>query len=329
MIQTHYLLPENWIKKLPALQNVFWALEASVLRLLLWALRSMSVQHAYTVAVWFCQILEPLVPFTAKFKRNLTVAFPEKTPQEIEQLAISSCANIGRAIADLVLAKRIWEEREQRIEFVIEDGIEALHTPGRPAVFVTAHVGAWQFASFVAARYKLSMTSVYAPESNPYLHKLVNRLRAALPCRFTLKKGCMRELMTTLKQGNVVGFVPDLRLDGGALIPVFGVDAPCNTSPARMALHHGCQLVPIRAERLPDCRFRITVYRPIQADDPNASVDIQARQMTQKQLALFESWIRETPDQWMCVGRRWDSEVYSRPPRAMDGSGGLELLDGR
>lgn len=327
MIQTHYLLPEQWIKRLPALRNFFWALEALILRLLLWALRSLSVQHAYAVAVWFCQILEPLVPFTAKFKRNLVVAFPEKTPQEIEQLAINSCANIGRAIADLVLAKRIWQEREQRIEFVIEDGIEVLKTPGRPAIFVTAHVGAWQITSFVAPQYQLLMTSVYAPESNPYLHKLVNRLRSALPCRFTLKKGCMRELMTTLKQGNVVGFVPDLRLDGGELIPFFGVDAPCNTTPARMALHHGCELVPIRAERLPDCRFRITVYRPIQADDPHATIDIQARQMTQKQLALFESWIRETPDQWMCVGRRWDSEVYSRPPRAMNVSNRMKLLD--
>lgn len=327
MIQTHYLFSEHWIKKLPALQNVFWALEAVVLRLLLWVMRSVSVQHAYAIALWLCQIVEPLTPFTAKFKRNLTVAFPEKPPQEIERLAISCCANIGRAIADLVLAKRIWEEREQRIEFVIEDGIEALKTPGRPAIFVTAHVGAWQFSSFVAPQYKLAMTSVYAPESNPYLHKLVNRLRSALPCGFALKKGCMRELMTTLKQGNVVGFVPDLRLDGGAMIPFFGVDTPSNTSAARMALHCGCELLPIRVERLPHCRFRITVYRSIQADDPNASVDIQARQMTQKQLALFESWIRETPEQWMCVGRRWDSEVYSRPPPAISSPDRLELLD--
>lgn len=326
MIQEHYLLPDRWVKKLPAIRNLVWALEAFILRLLVWALRLMSVQHAYDVAVRFCQILEPLAPFTPKFGRNLAVAFPEKTKQEIEQLAINSCANIGRAVADLVLAKRIWQERGQRIEFVIKNGVDRLITTGRPAVFVTAHVGAWQFTSFIAAQNNLSMTSVYAPESNPYLHKVVNRLRAALPCRFALKKGCMRELMTTLKQGNVVGFVPDLRLDGGELIPFFGIDAPSNTTAARMAIHHDCALVPIRAERLPDCRFRITIYSAIQADDPHASVDIQAKQMTQKQLALFESWIRETPDQWMCVGRRWETEVYGHPATGMDVSRNLELM---
>lgn len=318
MAQEHYLLPERWINKLPALRNLVWPLEALLLRSMIWGLRSMSVQHAYNAAVRFCQILEPLLPFTPKFRCNLAVAFPEKTTQEHKQLAISGCANIGRAIADLVLAKRIWEERAQRIEFVTTDGIDLQKLSGRPAVFVTAHVGAWQLTSFVAAQYNLSMTAVYAPESNPYLRKLINDLRSQLPCRFILKKGCMRELMSTLKKGNVVGFVPDLRLDGGELIPFFGVDAPCNTTAARMALHHGCELLPIRAERLPDCRYKITIYRSIQPDDPNASVDIQAKQMTQKQLALFESWIRDTPDQWLCVGRRWAEDAYTPPAKARD-----------
>jgi KDO2-lipid IV(A) lauroyltransferase len=131
--------------------------------------------------------------------------------------------------------------------------------------------------------------------------------------------------MTTLKQGNVVGFVPDLRIDGGELIPFFGVDAPSNTTAARLALHHGCELLPVRAERLPNCRFRITVFRSIQPDDPNAPIDIQAKQMTRKQLALFESWIRDTPDQWLCVGRRWGEEAYAPQVEAMDVLSSLDL----
>ena len=311
MAQKYYLFPESWIKKLPALRNLAWFLEAFILRVLMWTLQIMPVERAYKVAVRFCQIVEPLAPFTAKFTNNLSVAFPEKSTQEINRLASNGCANIGNAIGDLVRSKTIWDEREQRIDFVIKDGVNLQNAGKRPAIFVTAHIGAWQFASFVSAQYKLSMTSVYAPESNPYLHQLVNRLRANLPCRFILKKGCMRKLMATLKQGNVVGFVPDLRLDGGELIPFFGVDAPSNTTAARLALRHGCDLLPIRAERLPNCRFRITVYPSILPDDPNASIDIQARQMTQKQLHLFESWIRDTPDQWLCVGPRWGKDAYA------------------
>lgn len=316
MIQKHYLLPDDWIKAFPALQRPAWILEASILRVLMFMIRSLSMQNAYRLAVWFCEILEPFTPFTPKLVRNLTLAYPQKTPQEIERLAKEGCANIGRAMVDLVLAQRIWDEREQRIEFAIKDGAEPPQPSGCPSVFVTAHVGAWQLTSFVAARHGLSMTSVYAPEANPYLHRLVNRLRASLRCDFVPKKNCMRVLMTRLKQGDAVGFVPDLRLDGGELIPFFGIDAPTNTTAARMALHYGCSLVPLRAERLAHCRFRITVYPAIEADDPNASIDVQARDMTRKQVALYESWIRDTPEQWLCVGKRWADEMYSRPIRA-------------
>jgi KDO2-lipid IV(A) lauroyltransferase len=327
MAQKYYLFPEPWIKKLPALQNIAWFLEASILRLLMWTLQIMPVELAYRIAVRFCQIVEPLAPFTAKFSRNLSVAFPDKSAREIKQLASRGCANIGNAIGDLVRSKTIWEEREQRIQFVMKDGVDLRNSAGQPAIFVTAHIGAWQFTSFVAAKYNLSMTSVYAPENNPYLHTLVNGLRADLPCSFILKKGCMRGLMATLKQGNVVGFVPDLRLDGGELIPFFGVNAPSNTTAARLALHHGCNLIPIRAERLPDCHFRITVFPPIHPDDPNASIDIQARQMTQKQLALFETWIADTPDQWLCVGPRWGEDAYAPVENTVETSEHDEVTD--
>lgn len=33
--------------------------------------------------------------------------------------------------------------------------------------------------------------------------------------------------------------------------------------------------------------------------------------MTQKLFEHFEAWIRETPDQWMCFGRRWPQEAYA------------------
>lgn len=310
MTQHHYLLPSRWIERLPVLRNLIWILEAMILRSLVWVLGSLSLARAYQAATLVCRILGPVFPFTPQIRRNFALAFPEKSKLEVTQLTRDACANIGRAVVDLVQAKRIWEEREQRIEFVTEDGFDLSEIAGQAAVFVTAHVGAWQLSSFVAAHHNLSMTSVYAPETNPHLHTLVDRLRSTLPCHLVPRKGAMRGLMATLKRGNVVGLVSDLRLDSGESIPFFGVNTPSNTTAARLALHHGCELLPLRAERLPGCRYRITVCRPIRPQDPSASADIQAKQMTQEQLRIFESWIREAPDQWLCVGRRWPRETY-------------------
>ena len=239
------------------------------------------------------------------------VAFPHASELELMKLTAKTCGNLGIAVVDVILSKRIWAEREQRIEFVMEDGVDLAAYSGRPAVLVTGHIGAWQLASFVATRYDLHITSVFAPEANPYLRDYFATLRAELPFTFISRDGCMRALAKELKQGNVLGLASDTRMDGGDLLSFFGVQTPSNTSLARLALRYNCDFIPVRAERLPGMNFRITAFRPIRPDNPDASVAEQARQMTQRMLDHFETWIRDAPDQWMCFGRRWPREAYS------------------
>jgi KDO2-lipid IV(A) lauroyltransferase len=106
-----------------------------------------------------------------------------------------------------------------------------------------------------------------------------------------------------------VGLGSDVRLDAGEPIPFFGHDMPTNTVPARLALRFGCELIPVRGERLGDCRFRITAYPPIKPADPARSPAEQAADMSRQLNAHFEQWIRAAPTQWMCLARRWPKPV--------------------
>jgi len=311
MAKKHFLIPAALVKKLPALRYVSWRLEAFVVILFFKLAGSMSPERAGKIANFLFRNLKGLLPFSKKIQRNLTIAFPDKNPDEIERLTRSACGNLGNAAVDLALAERIWAERDQRLEIVMEDGVDLASYSNRPAVMVTGHIGAWQLTTFAPAQYNLSVTSVYAPEENPYLRKLLLELRGTMRTTFISRDGCMRRLTNELRQGRLIGLVPDTRLDGGDLIPFFGIPAPSNTTPARLALRHHCDLLPVRAERLPGARYRITVCRVITPREPDASAAEQARDMTQQMLERFESWIREDPDQWMCFGRRWPHEVYT------------------
>jgi KDO2-lipid IV(A) lauroyltransferase len=95
------------------------------------------------------------------------------------------------------------------------------------------------------------------------------------------------------------------------MIPFFGVHAPTNTVPARLALKFGADLVPSRTERLPGMRYRVTFYDPIAPDDPGAPKEQQILQMSRRLNEYFESWITETPEQWMCMSRRWPRDAGS------------------
>jgi len=314
MAKKHFLIPDWLIRKLPAIQKAGWMMEAMFVKLLVSLMRTLPVERAAGLSHFLFKNLKPVLPFTNKIRNNLRVAFPEKDKPEIEKLTRSVCGYLGNAFAELVMADRVWAEREKRVEYVIEGGVDLARYRGKPVVMIIGHIGAWQIASFIAAKYDLRMTSIYAPEENPYLRDFVFRLRSALPCQFISRDGCMRGLTRELKQGNVIGLASDTRLDSGDVLSFFGVPAPTNTTAARLALHHNCDFFPVRAERLPNMRFRITLCHAIRSRDPGAPRGEQARQMTQNLLDHFEAWIREDPDQWMCFGRRWPHDAYPKTP---------------
>jgi lauroyl/myristoyl acyltransferase len=88
-------------------------------------------------------------------------------------------------------------------------------------------------------------------------------------------------------------------------VPFFNQPFLANTAAARLAIHANCDLVPIRCERLPGMRYRITVCKPISSSDRSNSKTNQIAEITAAMVAVYQSWIQEDPAQWMCFSRRW------------------------
>ena len=310
MAEKYFLIPASLVRKLPILRNAGWWLEAVIVKSLFKLIQTMPPAYAGKFGNSLFRNLKGIFPFSTKIRRNLSIAFPDKDEREIDRLTRNTCGYLGNAAVELALAERIWSERDQRLEFVFEDGVDLASYQGRPAVMITGHIGAWQVTTFVGAYHDLHITSVYAPEENPYLRDFLLSLRKTL-CTFISRDGSMRILTKELRQGNLIGLVADARLDSGDLIPFFGVPAPTNTAAARLALRHHCDLLPVIAERLPGMRYRIIVGQAVLPRNPDAATAEQARDMTQQVLERFEAWIRKNPDQWMCFGRRWPHEAYA------------------
>ena len=105
----------------------------------------------------------------------------------------------------------------------------------------------------------MPLSVVYTPEPNPLIARMLQRRRQALGCAFVAKSEGLRPLVRDLSQGRSIGLIVDRRNDRGEMLPFFGREAAMTTSPARLALKFGCQLVPTRVERTGRSRFRVTV----------------------------------------------------------------------
>jgi KDO2-lipid IV(A) lauroyltransferase len=300
-----YLIPKKLARKAPVLVSISQWIEALAFRFIFWLMRRLSVERASGLAAFAFGLVGPYGDKAKKARINLAIAFPDTSAQWREQTTRQIFRNLGKATAELIKLEQIWDERDQRLEYVIHPRARELLERKGAIVFVTAHVGAWQVGPLIARRFDLTTSTIYAPESNLVVANLMLHLRKTFGEKLIASDAGARPLIKELKAGHSINIAMDTRLDSGKLVPYFGRDALTNTSAAGLALRTGAALVPGRAERLPGGRFRITVYDPLISPNPDAPIKEQALALTELVNRHFEDWIREDPGQWICLKRRW------------------------
>ncbi len=294
----------------PAVTRLMVALEGLLVAMLLWILRLLSPDRASAAGHRLMATIGPRLAKHQKIKRNLAIAFPDLSPDAVEDLARRVWGNIGAVMCEYPHLQTICvREADQRVIVVGHDNIKALQQAGEPVVFVSAHLANWEVVPPTGTLLGFPTMLVYTPLQNPWMDRMIRKVRRALGEELVTREQAMRPLMQHLKRGGAVGLLVDQRVDSGEPVPFFGKDMATTVMPARLALKFGCALVPVRVERLQGARFRVTFHEPIRPDDDAADEQEQVLQMTRKVNALFESWIREHPDQWMCSKRRWPKQL--------------------
>jgi len=140
-----------------------------------------------------------------------------------------------------------------------------------------------------------------------------------LGCTMLARGESMRGLLTQLRDRGSIGLLLDLSSDDGEPVEFFGHPMSTSLTPTRLALRYGCDIVPMRTQRLGAGRFRVTAYPPVSLDVEGADEHARVLAVTRQLNALMEEWIREDPQEWMCANRRWDKSLHRALRAARDG----------
>lgn len=292
------------------IRTSLWLVEAGLFGLFLLVGRILPTDRATAMGRRLAMWVGPHLDKHRIFKRNLELAFPDKDDDEIESLARRVWGGAGGLLMEYAhLGDICVRQADTRLEIASQGEVPVLSHPERPAIFVSAHLANWEVCAAAIRRAGVPVTGVYTPLQNPFLERMLMRSRRPLGIRLAARDESMRTLLRELRAGRSIGMIMDQRVDSGVPLPFFGIDKLTTLVPARLALKHDCDLVPLRTERLGGSRFRVTFYAPLQPDDPTASDIEQAKQVTRKINLLFESWIRERPEDWWCSKRRWPKDA--------------------
>lgn len=297
-----------------AAQRSLDALEAAVLHGLFVLARAIPVDAASAAGGWIARTIGPFLPVSRTGRRNLRRAFPDLGEAEVERILKGVWDNLGRTVAEYPHLQRIWDHDPERpladgrITVAGAEQFLALRGDGKPALIFSAHLGNWELLPMAAARHDLPLAVVFRPPNNPHAAELVKRIRAEAHGREggLLPSGVEGALAAVelLDQGMHLGMLVDQRFRRGVLVPFFGRPAQTGTVLAKLARRFDCPVHGARVERLGGARFRISLTPPLElprTEDAEADIAGTMRLVT----ATIEGWVRERPEQWLWLHRRW------------------------
>ena len=270
---------------------------------LIWGLFGLlPLDMASALGGWLARAVGPWLRADRIARRNLARAFPDKSRAEIETILRGMWDNIGRVAGEFPHLEQMSNER---VELIGQEYIDLLRDDGQAGIFISGHVGNWELNGAVAVARGLPLHLVYRAANNPWVEELYRKGRKNAAVAL-IQKGSegARQALLVLKKGGHLGMLVDQKMNDGVPIPFFGRDAMTAPAMAQFATKFKCPLVPARVERLQGANFRITVYPPMEFPHTGDTHD-DNRLLLIRINALLEDWVRDRPDQWLWVHRRW------------------------
>ena len=177
---------------------------------------------------------------------------------------------------------------------------------GKPALLFTAHLANWELPAYAATAAKLPVTVLYRRLKNMAVNDAVLKIRTGtLGTLVATGLDAPIKLLRALEEGGHVAMAVDQHLSQGVDITFFG--RPCKANPliAWLARNVDCPIHGAHTVRLPDRnRFRVEITDAIEPER-DAEGRIQIQGTMQRISSVVEGWVREHPEQWLWLHRRW------------------------
>jgi Kdo2-lipid IVA lauroyltransferase/acyltransferase len=259
---------------------------------------------------WLARVLGGLA-YTLGIRRhvaleNLAQAMPERSEAERHAIVRGTYLTMARAVLE-ALADRdrlpLGWEQEEVVGREAWEALQAHLATGKGALLVTGHFGNWELLGEILIHRGVPLNALVRPLKGALNMRIAeNRVRAGAGLIYP--RGAVQETVEAIGRGESVYMLLDQAIPSkGVFVPFFGKLASTTPAMAVAAQRTGVPAWVVMGVR-DGPRMRVHIEGPIPPPPPEEGKDA-ITEHTALVTAGLERVIRQYPEQWLWLHRRW------------------------
>jgi KDO2-lipid IV(A) lauroyltransferase len=248
--------------------------------------------------------------------QNLHLAFgQEKSEEERRSIARKNFQNLGMmAIEFFQIPKMDMETYRRKVEVEGLDKVLKVLEQNRGALLLLGHFGNWELMVPMSRIIQKPILAIAKPiKGNPWLERWIMQSRERIGLEIIPPVNATQKVVQGLSENKIVAILFDQRgkRSKGIWAYFFGRKVPTTPGLAVMAIKSNAPVLPVFMVREGFEKHRLIVRDPLELiHTGDFRQDVEAN--TQLFNRVLESIIRQYPDQWLWIHRRWERKKRSR-----------------
>lgn len=243
---------------------------------------------------------------------NLTMAFPEKTPEEVLSLSKKVYTELSKTISEILFmftgrfdiekAIKNRDEAKEKLQKIAQNSSHGI-------IFMTAHFSNWELMAHFIAKNGLPMIVIGRKGNNELIEtNITTPMREKYGNSAVSKTKAMLSMMKKLKAGGTVGLLIDQKSGQlhSAKLDFFGKPAETTLSIASLKLALNPLVIPVFVVRDSDGSYELIIDEPMEyVAEEIEDKEMKLEAMTLKYNKVIENIVRKYPSQWFWMHNRW------------------------
>ncbi len=284
-----------------------------------WFFSLLPLKFIFMISNGLLSIAYPfLIGMRSIAKESLTIAFSkEKSEDEIDRILRDCFFNLGRGFIEMFC----YVQRPQLILKKLHlttgslENLEKAIKENKGVVGVSAHFGNFSLMLLYLTKLGFSIHTIIRPSRDVLIEKSFQVQRSKMNFKTILslpRYSCVRQSLMALRKKEIVVVLMDQNTDekSGVFVDFFGQKAGTPTGAVVFAMRTGSPILPMFTVRDGKDSHKIIIEPHFYLEiKPTEEETLQYN--VQKITNIIESYIRQYPEEWGWMNRRWKNKPNS------------------